>query len=377
MVDSVAKPTMLLREGVVRENVRAMGMRCAASGATFRPHFKTHQSAEIAEWFRSVAGARCAAVSSVDMAEYFAAHGWDDLLIAFVVNPRQIAQINTGPLSKIGQLGLIVDSHEALATLTERLAVPNVSVWVEIDVGQKRTGVPSADRATVVGLAKAIAASAKIRLAGLLTHAGQTYHAVSKKEVADIHAMALATMRELRGLVQTATGLSGLAISYGDTPSLTMVDDEDLAGWTELRPGNFVFFDAMQLQLGSCQEDQLGLAVACPVVSVRRNEATAIVYGGSVHLSKEFIEVDGGKPCYGLVALPDARMGWDRAIAGARVVSLTQEHGVVQFASSESMPSIHVGDILVVIPVHSCLVVPLLFSYTTLDGRIIRTSFSQ
>ena len=62
-------------------------------GLDFRPHFKTHQSAYIGQWIKDKGIEKCT-VSSVKMAEYFAAHNWEDILIAFPVNIREASAIN-------------------------------------------------------------------------------------------------------------------------------------------------------------------------------------------------------------------------------------------------------------------------------------------
>ena len=59
----------------------------------FRPHFKTHQSATIARWFREV-GVKQIAVSSVAMAYYFYKHDWDDIHIAFPYNILEYQELN-------------------------------------------------------------------------------------------------------------------------------------------------------------------------------------------------------------------------------------------------------------------------------------------
>jgi D-serine deaminase-like pyridoxal phosphate-dependent protein len=95
-----------------------------------------------------------------------------------------------------------------------------------------------------------------------------------------------------------------------------------------------------------------------------------VVYGGAIHLSKDFMEYQG-RPAYGLVALPEGDH-WGGALAGAYVRSLSQEHGVVHIPAS-ALKNIQVGDLLFVIPAHSCLTITALGRYRTLSGEIILT----
>ena len=52
MYTDIVKPTIVLDELRVRSNIRRMAHRARQNQVRFRPHFKTHQSAAIGEWFR-------------------------------------------------------------------------------------------------------------------------------------------------------------------------------------------------------------------------------------------------------------------------------------------------------------------------------------
>ncbi len=113
----------------------------------------------------------------------------------------------------------------------------------------------------------------------------------------------------------------------------------------------------MQYQLGSCSLDDIAVAVACPVVSVYPERNELIIYGGAVHLSKEYIETDG-KKSFGLIVQLNGNE-WGDTIPGAYVSSVSQEHGIVK------MPGKYIfrfrpGEVLGVLPVHSCLTANLL-----------------
>jgi len=90
----ITRPTLLLDEERARRNVERMAVKAGRSGVLFRPHFKTHQSAQIGGWFRE-RGVSKITVSSVKMAEYFAGQGWDDITIAFPANRHSRVRIST------------------------------------------------------------------------------------------------------------------------------------------------------------------------------------------------------------------------------------------------------------------------------------------
>src|SRR5665647_2119014 len=86
---SFTKPTLVLDESRVRRNIERMAARAGRFGVRFRPHFKTHQSRHIGRIFREF-GVEAITVSSIDMASYFAADGWTDILIAFPFNDIEL-----------------------------------------------------------------------------------------------------------------------------------------------------------------------------------------------------------------------------------------------------------------------------------------------
>jgi len=101
------RPTLLLDKEKCLHNIQKMKEKADKNGVKFRPHFKTHQSAEVGEWFRD-AGVEAITVSSVTMARYFASHGWKDISIAFPVNFAEVDEINE--LAKTIRLNLLIES---------------------------------------------------------------------------------------------------------------------------------------------------------------------------------------------------------------------------------------------------------------------------
>ncbi|RMD91348.1 MAG: hypothetical protein D6814_18350, partial [Calditrichaeota bacterium] len=191
-----------------------------------------------------------------------------------------------------------------------------------------------------------------------------TYHAASRQEIAQIYQQSVERMNQLRDRL-AAAGMPALRVSVGDTPGCSVV--EKFGEVDEIRPGNFVFYDAMQMQLGACREEDIALAVACPVVAIHPERQQLVIYGGAVHLSKDYLEMPTGEN-FGLVA-PLQDSGWGRAVPETFVTSLSQEHGVIQ-TNAAFLQRIRAGDLLAVIPIHSCLTANLLKQYMTLDGEI-------
>ncbi len=392
-LDALTVPTLLLDEARARANIRRMAQKAAHARARLRPHFKTHQSAAVGAWFRDE-GIRAITVSSLRMARYFAAvqtdaaaredgePGWDDITVAFPLNLRELPLADD--LAARVRLGLLVESVAAIEALGAGLSAP-VDIWLEVDTGYHRSGVdltnggpanggPAHDEpgahafAALAALCAAAERHPHLRLRGLLTHSGHSYAPAAPAARAALHRATLALLERARAALHAA-GFGPLELSVGDTPTAAAVDD--LGPVDELRPGNFVFYDWMQHAFGVCREEEIAVAVACPVVAKYPARNEVVLYGGAVHLSKEFLRRADGTLEYGRIA-PLAAEGWGPALPGVHLRSLSQEHGIVAAtpaAYAEHLAPLALGDLVAVLPVHSCLTADLLKEYCTLDGR--------
>jgi D-serine deaminase-like pyridoxal phosphate-dependent protein len=351
--ENIVKPTMIVCEDRAKKNIQRMTKKATSYGVRFRPHFKTHQSAQIGEWFREC-GVKYITVSSIEMAAYFADHSWEDITIAFPVNIREINQINK--LAQKIKLHLLVESVESVRFLREN-ARNHLYAWMKIDAGYHRTGILWNDIRMVTAVAKEIEKSPVLSLKGILTHSGHTYKTSSPEKVKKIYLETVERLQAVRNYLATE-GFGNLEVSIGDTPGCSIV--EDFSAVDEIRPGNFVFYDVMQLEIGSCKEDDIAVGVACPVVAKHPQRHEIVIYGGAVHLSKETLSPVDGIPYFGKVAMPTST-GWGNFLEGTYLKAISQEHGIIRIEKS-IFPHIHVGNLLLIIPVHSCLTMNLLKS---------------
>lgn len=78
---------------------------------------------------------------------------------------------------------------------------------------------------------------------------------------------------------------------------------------------------------------------------------------------------------YGRVvrSLPNHPLKWGSVIEGMYLRSTSQEHGIVVVPPHEDFDAYHVGDILKVLPVHSCMTADVMSNkgYLTCDGEWI------
>jgi D-serine deaminase-like pyridoxal phosphate-dependent protein len=358
----LSRPTFLVDEKKCRKNIEIMALKAKASGIGFRPHFKTHQSAVIGEWFREY-GVDKITVSSVEMAEYFASHGWRDILVAFPVNIREIGVINR--LAAGISLHLLLESEDS-ATFLQKNLKGKTGAWLKIDTGSHRTGLSPGNFSEIIKVINIISRSDNMTFNGLLAHDGHTYRAGSREEIVSIHQHSVTLLNNLKNKIEKDFKVP--QISLGDTPSCSII--ERFEGMDEMRPGNFIFYDVMQYELGACSLQDIAVAVACPVVAVHRARNELLIHGGAVHLSKEVLVKDGLKH-YGLV-VPVAEEGWGEPFPDCYVQSVSQEHGIVH-ASDELLESINIGDLVGILPVHSCLAAGLFRHFYRLDGNRVET----
>ena len=355
-MNKVSRPTLLINKDIARRNIVRMAEKTNLANVELVPHFKTHQSLQVGGWFRE-AGIKSITVSSVSMAEYFANAGWTQITIAFPVNILEIDKINA--LAAKVQLTLLVTSIEQIKVLLRDVDV-YLKILIEIDAGSNRSGLDPENNELMSEMIL-ILENTQHQFKGFYSHFGHTYGAGSREEVEQIYSGSMNIMKDLKHRHAYAQP----SVYIGDTPSCSIINKfEEIKS---IHAGNFAFYDLTQVQIGSCSEQDIAIALACPVVSKNPERQEIIIYGGGVHLSKESLydkeleEVIFGRP----VLFSDD--GWTASLAGCYVRSLSQEHGVVKL-TPEAYDQINVGSILGVLPVHSCMTADVMCGYVDLAG---------
>lgn len=331
------------------------------NGVRLRPHFKTHQSAQVGEWIREF-GIDAITVSSLRMARYFANNGWNDITVAFPVNLLEIDLINE--LAAKINLNLIAVNRESVQGLQHILKHP-VGLWLKIDTGYRRTGILANDHNVVKGVLDELDKNENLIFKGFLTHDGHTYKQNDTEAIQTIHNTTVYLLDLLKKKFKGR--YPDLQLSIGDTPSCSII--KKIAGVDEIRPGNFVFYDLVQQRIGSCNYSQIAVCMACPVVATHPDRNEIILYGGSVHFSKDALMQEDSEVIYGLV-VELTENGWSDPVPGLELISLSQEHGTVR-ATPREFEKYKIGDLMGILPIHSCLTADLMKGYRTLEGEWI------
>ncbi|MCC3376994.1 alanine racemase [Cohnella sp. REN36] len=337
-------PRLLIDEARMDRNIAAMAELARARGVRLRPHAKTHKLPSVA--LRQIeAGAKGITVAKVSEAELMAAHGVSDIFIAYpLVTEGKLARA----LELARRIRLIagVDSLPG-AERADRAASEagrTLEVRLEIDIGFRRTGVPYAE---AEALAVAIAGLPHLRLTGIYTFRGAQLNGRPTLDLAAAGAEEGALMVGLAERLR-ARGIPIADVSVGSTPTAAYA--AAVPGVTEIRPGTYVFQDRMQAAFGVCGPDDCAGSVLVTVVS-RPAADLAIVDGGSKTFATD-VQPD----------VPPLHLrGFGRIVGydDARLVRMSEEHGMVELGPDAQAADIRVGDRLRIVPNHICSTVNL------------------
>ena len=340
----IATPATVVFADRMERNLAGMAAFASAAGLALRPHAKTHKCVQIAQ--RQLAlGARGLCVATVGEAEALTGGPRaseqldpDDVFIAYPVWAEGDV---IGRLARLADHALVTvgtDSPEAAGRLAPLAG--RVRVMVELDCGLRRSGVTAEN---AVGVAHAVQ-RAGLELAGIFTFPGHSYAPGAAAGAAGDEARTLTKGAE----ILAAAGFGGLERSGGSTPSARLAHPDAL---TELRPGVYVFNDAMQVELGTVAMDDVALIVAATVVS-RPAPGRLVLNAGSKVLGPD-------RPAWttGQGRLAD----WPQA----RITGLWEHHAVVTL---EDEPGPALGEVVAVVPNHACTAVNLVPELLVLDG---------
>lgn len=333
-----------------------MAAKAKKQGKELVPHFKTAQSHLIGDWCKEY-GIRQLTVSSIKMAAYFCNKGWDNIHIAFPFNPLESSQLNT--LAKSQRISVQLINESVTRKLADTLE-HEVGFFIEIDAGYGRTGVEVSDFGLIEAILLTARKTDKLKFLGFYLHPGHTYYTADKQQIYKESIAALSMLKN-----KYSTEYPELKTRVGDTPGCAVV--EDFGDVDQIGPGNFVFYDMMQVQLDSCQKEDVAVALAVPVVDIKKERKEILVHGGGVHLAKDVLMEPNGEKNFGEVVLLNDQ-GWTIPSSRSFLKSISQEHGIVK-ASDELLNTVKVGDLIGILPIHSCMTADCMKRYLKLDGE--------
>ena len=285
-----------------------------------RPHIKTHKIPEIAQ-MQMDAGAVGITCQKVSEAEVMADAGFKDIFIPYnIIGEKKLARLMA--LAKRITVSVTADSAfvaKGLSAAAQHEEL-TLTVLVECDTGAERCGVQSPQEAAE--LARSIAKLPNLCFGGLMT-----YPSANNLD---------AFVSETRSLL-AGDNLDIERVSGGGTPLLWQAHlNKEI---TEHRAGIYVYGDRLTMRPGAMTLDTCALRVFTTVVS-RPTPTRGIVDAGSKSLSMDLHGLDG----YGYVC----------EYPQAKIYTLTEEHGHIDFSACEKKPEI--GERISIIPNHCCVV---------------------
>jgi D-serine deaminase-like pyridoxal phosphate-dependent protein len=342
-------PCMVIDEAALHQNIAEMAAWAKSIGVAMRPHIKTHKTPEIAK-LQLAAGAIGITCAKLGEAEVMAGAGIEDILIGHeIVGAPKIRRLLA--LMERARVIVGVDSHEGAEALSAAMASAErtLDVYIEVDTGHRRAGVPAGEPAC--RLALDVARLPGLRVIGLFTHEGHA-NAAPPDQIEEIARAAGRAMAETAERIRSQ-GLDIEAVSVGSTPAAAYTPT--VPGITEMRPGTYVFRDASGLRYGIYGPDRCAARIVATVVS-RPAPDRAVLDAGSKVLA---LDKTPSHPGHGYI------VGHERAI----IDRLSEEHGVVIVPPDET--GLRVGDRVEIIPNHVCPTVNLTDELLVLrDGRV-------
>ncbi|MGI5430201.1 DSD1 family PLP-dependent enzyme [Streptomyces sp. CA-179760] len=341
-------------------NIERLAKRAERLGVALRPHMKTAKSLDIAALMHD--GPPCpVTVSTLAEAEAFADGGYTDITYAVGIDPHKLPRV-VALLRRGVTVRVLLDSSEQAASVAHAareagLAVP---AQIEIDCDGHRGGLEP-DAPGLIGIGRVLHEAGC--LDGVLTHAGESYFARTPEE------QRLAARNERDTAVTAAerlraAGLPVRTVSVGSTPTAHAA--EDLTGVTELRAGNYVFFDLVMAGLGVCRVEDLALSVAVTVIGHRPEHGRIVTDGGWMAMSRDRGTAGQAQDQgYGLVL----------DLAGNLIPNLvmsaaSQEHGTLTTRDGADLPDLPIGTRLRVLPNHACATAAQFRGYHVIDSAL-------
>ncbi len=352
----ITETTLILDAEKAKKNIIKMAVKARNLNLELRPHFKTHQSHEIGSWFRDE-GVEGITVSSIKMAEYFAEDEWQSITIAFPVNLLDANRLDQ--LASSIDLRVLATEVDVLNQLNSDVS-NEIGIYIELDPDYQRSGIPISDYDGISKVKAFIENAENLRFEGFYAHTGHTYRCRSKEEIRKLAVPIIEDIAKLKARMDAP-------VCFGDTPSCSVLDDFGVVD--QISPGNFVFFDWTQFNIQSCEFDDIAVAMYCPVVAKYPERNELVIHGGAVHFSKDSFKDSSGTPYFGVIA-EKKDFGWGNIIDGVILKSISQEHGIVS-CTTDYLEKVNIGELIPVVPIHSCLTADVMGRYHTPSGEEI------
>jgi len=373
LLSDLASPSLLIEKWRLISNLDRMQAKANTNRVRLRPHTKTHKSIDLAR-LQIEKGASGLTVAKLGEAEVYAAAGFEDIRLAYIlIGDDKYARVEK--LLDTTRISFCIDTIVGAGAASEYFGSRDirVDVLIEVDCGYGRCGVPW-NLDSSVAFARDVFEMPGLNVVGILTHAGDSYRGPSTPDETPEEALRVASNRERDRMIEFATTLSnaglikpgsGFELSIGSTPSMACFENVERDGFTitEIRPGNYVFNDVIQVGLKVATWNECALTVLATVISKRRDldgsERLYLDAGKKVFTSDLATGIAG----FGVMMYNPRAM---QPLPHAEIVGLSEEHGWVKVKGGATLG---VGDTVRVVPNHACVAVNTQRKLYVVDGE--------
>ncbi len=354
--EAVPTPFVFVDLSILQRNIAHMQALAQTAGVSLRPHIKTHKIAAIAQ-MQLQAGAAGLTVAKLGEAHAFVDAG---IRTSYMVAQPFVGAgkvrwalrlgdwgSGTGDLQAKGnELLVCVDSVELAEAMNEAASQEGATIDLVliVDTGYQRFGVDWRQAAQIAG---AIARLPHVRFRGIRSHDGRPYRLPTPQERFQAAKEEAERMAEVADQIRQQ-GIPCEIVSIGSTPgAYLLLPNGPLDGVTEVRPGNYVFHDRMQVSLGVAKPDDCALRIIASIVSTPRRGEALMDAGLKTLTGTQDRFAEG----FGLVLhrFPISRPAPPVPI-DAVIEKLWEECGLIR---CESEP-LRIGDRIAIVPNHAC-----------------------
>ena len=316
-ISSLTTPSFLVNLDALENNIKKYQNLADENLVELFPMLKTHKSSEITK-MQIEAGAKGVLVGTLDEAESVVKKsGVTKVMLAYpVIGDSNLDRIIA--LSAQCELFVAFDNEIPAIELSKKLGKNIINYQIIINSGLNRFGVSPEE---------------SVNLYNSLQKYGFSKNHVNEITEKEINVMTLA-----KNLL-VENGAIVEFVATGTTPTFeNAIKSKEI---TVSRPGNYVFFDAIQVALGAAEENDCALTVLATVVS---------------HPSEDLFILDCGSKCLGL----DQGAHGNSLTKGFGIVKNHPELTVIGLSEEvakvkkEGPSALKIGDKIEIIPNHSC-----------------------
>ncbi|KAG9032397.1 hypothetical protein FRB95_001518 [Tulasnella sp. JGI-2019a] len=442
-ISELRTPAFVIDRAIVRRNCVEMLQGAKDSGMAFRAHVKTHKTTEgirlelspTSDIGDQATPLKCHAIIVSTLIE-----AWEvlrsglvedgtvnDILYGLPLPVAKIAEIHslqTQLASKGAKMRLLVDhpiQAEALKAYTESLGDaegPRWSVFVKVDAGYKRAGIPPSAPIFTSLIKQLLSCSSFISIYGFYCHAGNSYSSKSLPEATNYYSSEIDTVVEAAHIAKslddaTSTSTStSYVLSVGSTPTAhasAKLLSMEVSGTLELHAGNYIFHDLQQLATSLIAPRDIAHRIIASVISLYpgrgvidtsreivegENEVDeAMVDVGGIVMSKDTGPIKGWGKVVGLVKTgavtegglhSDANWLLDES-TGWTLSRISQEHGILSNDRTSLVGAkvvsdsvkLEIGDKVAIIGQHACLIASSHPWYYIVDSDLAVDEYDQ